>query len=247
MRILVTGANGFLGAHLVRALSGMADINVLTYVRGDELSSLYAKLTELDFIFHLAGVNRPKNKDDFLSSNVQLTADICKFLCVNEIRSTVYFSSSIHSEGSTNYGASKLAAENLLKELALENGNRIIVQKLPRIFGPGAKPNYNSVVATFCYAVVKDLPVTIDSPDLVIGLSYVEDWVSEMVQLTFNPDYDPKFVEYQISLKNLYNFFLQCKLRGGSCLDDFKSTLNNSLIKKLFTTYCYYEFQGKSI
>lgn len=232
MNVLITGAKGFLGTSLIKGLSGFPEINISTY-SGDSQESLFCKLLEADFIFHLAGVNRPKSFESYMVDNVQLTADIVKFLELNQISTPIYFSSSIHTEIFTEYGVSKMAGEVLFKDLSESNGNLIFCHRLARVFGPGAKPNYNSVVATFCHGLANDLPITVSNRENLIELIFVDDWVELMRNILSNYNCELKLPTYYISVGNLFDTLYAFKI----CSDTYSDSINADLINKLLITY----------
>jgi UDP-2-acetamido-2,6-beta-L-arabino-hexul-4-ose reductase len=236
MKVLVTGANGFLGTHLLKALSEKPDIHVLTYTRNDSLSALCNKLEDCDFIFHLAGVNRPKHDDEFLVSNVELTSEITHYLVKHNISSTIYFSSSIHADRTNPYGESKLKAEILFMDLSRKNGNKIINDRLPGIFGPGARPYYNSVVSTFCYAIANNQAVSISDRNNVIEISFIDDWVRRCLDILKVNDNVCKLISYQVNLGDLYDILMGFKKNQiPSCISN-----NKNFIESLYKTYQYY-------
>lgn len=237
MNILITGASGFLGTHLAERLAKNNGLNIFTYSRGDTQDTLFDNLRISEFIFHLAGVNRPENHSEFRISNVQLTSDIANFIQKNKLTAPVYFSSSIHSENISEYGMSKLAAEHLLTNLERNNGNKVIIQRLARIFGPKARPNYNSVVATFCHAIANNLELTISSRKNLIEMVYVDDWVNSMVSLLVNPSVQIKLPSYFIFLGDLYDVLINFKLG----FNPHSSRVDQELLVKLHATYNYYQ------
>lgn len=237
MKVLVTGANGFLGTHLVKALSEKPDIHVLTYTRNDNPSALFTKLEGSDFIFHLAGVNRPEHDDEFAVSNVQLTSEITYFLVKHRIASTIYFSSSIHADKLDCYGKSKMAAEILLTDLSKKNRNKIIIDRLPGMFGPGAKPYYNSVVSTFCYAIANNQAISISDRNNVIKISFVDDWLSRCLSILEADNGVYELTSYRVSLGDLYDILMGFKNNQiSSCVSD-----NKNLTECLRKTYFSYD------
>ncbi len=235
MKVLVTGANGFIGTHLVKALSEKFDIHVLTYTRNDNPKTLFAKLEDSDFIFHLAGVNRPDCHDEYVVSNVQLTSEITHFLIRNKIKSALYFSSSIHSNSLSDYGKSKLAAENLLKDLSLKNGNKIFINRLPGVFGPGVKPFYNSVVATFCKQVASGEKLQISDPLKVIQLLFIDDLIESLMHTITNQELIPYHPVNFISIKDLAS--LITSFGGGAQMEIMTNEYFLRCLRKTYESY----------
>jgi len=184
--VLVTGSEGFIGKNLLVRLAE----NSIKYVcfnkniSADELPNL---LKDVDFIFHLAGVNRPIDPADFARGNCELTS----FLC-NAIQNTgrpipVVFTSSIQAEADSDYGLSKRVAEDALVKLNAATDSPVYLYRLPNIFGKWTKPNYNSVVATFCHNISQDLPIRTDDPNKVISLTYIDDLLDEFIRVIKAP------------------------------------------------------------
>ncbi len=232
MKVLVTGANGFLGTHLVKCLTEMPNIDVLTYTRNDVPNSLYSKLVKADFIFHLAGVNRPKHNDEFFFSNIQLTSDITNFLCKHKIKSSIYFSSSVHADNLSNYGISKRRAEILIEDLSRKNGNKVFNVRLVGVFGPGGIPFYNSVVATFCKQIVCGENLLIFDPDKIIQLLYIDDLIESLRRTLLNQELMPYKPVNSISLKNLSSVITS--FRDGA---EVEININEYFLKCLKETY----------
>lgn len=179
LRILVTGANGFIGKNLLLRLSELPNIDVLTFVRGDNISCLPRLLAHADAIVHLAGVNRPLDDNLFSQVNHGLTLEICRALRNEFVASgrklPLILASSSQVEQNNPYGQSKLAAEAAVEALAAEIGNSCVAFRLPGVFGKWCKPNYNSVVATFCHNLARELPIHINDPSRVVRLVYIDD------------------------------------------------------------------------
>lgn len=175
MRILVTGADGFIGKNLVVHLQERPSVEVLRFVRGDSAADLAARVAEADFVYHLAGVNRPKDEAEFATGNCDLTRALCEAIRASGRKIPVVYTSSIQAERDNTYGSSKRGAEEALRALAQDCGQRVWIYRLPNVFGKWCRPNYNSAVATFCYNIVNDLPITINDPDASLRLVYVDD------------------------------------------------------------------------
>lgn len=181
MKILITGANGFVGKNLLVGLkqAGYNSADLLCYDVDNTEEQLADWVRQADFVVHLAGVNRPKNVDEFKTGNVDLTKRLCDMLLAGK-KSPILISSSIQVVLDNPYGASKLGAEMALEEYA-DKGGTAIVFRLPNVFGKWCRPNYNSAVATFCYNISHDLPITINNRDSEVWLVYVDDVVTSIV------------------------------------------------------------------
>jgi UDP-2-acetamido-2,6-beta-L-arabino-hexul-4-ose reductase len=183
MKVLVTGANGFIGKNLRLRLSELSGVDILTFVHEDRRSKLDFALESADAIIHLAGVNRPASSDLFDQVNAGFTQEICDGLLALGKSIPLLFASSAQAELDNPYGRSKIAAEHAVEKLAYNNRNPVAIYRLPGVFGKWCKPNYNSVVATFCYNKANDLPVTINDPTANIRLVYIDDVVSDFLSL----------------------------------------------------------------
>lgn len=181
MQIVITGADGFLARNLAVRLKerGHHDVGLVT--RNTPADALEALLSRAEFIFHLAGVNRPQDPSEFTSGNVDFTANVCKVLRRHGRQAPVVFSSSIQATLDSPYGRSKQAAEQVLLRHAAECGGPVHVYRLPNVFGKWARPNYNSAVATFCHNVARGLPIVVRDPAALLRLVYVDDAVDAFV------------------------------------------------------------------
>ena len=190
--VLITGANGFVGKNLQLHLAERADVRVRCFTRADDAAALPALLQEADFVFHLAGVNRPQDPTDFVAGNAGLTQDLCAALAAELQRSgrrvPVVFASSTQAAQPNPYGESKRAAEDALFALQRRHGVLVHVFRLPNVFGKWAKPNYNSAVATFCHNLARGLPIQINNPSSPLTLVYVDDVVDRFLQLLDGAD-----------------------------------------------------------
>jgi UDP-2-acetamido-2,6-beta-L-arabino-hexul-4-ose reductase len=151
MKVLITGANGFIGKNLVTRLRERMGTEVLTLMRSDDEKAWQALLNKADAVIHLAGENRPTNLAAFEEGNTDLTRRLCQTFQSLAKCTPVLFSSSTQAEQSNPYGRSKRAAEEVLAKLTQSNGNPVVIYRLPGVFGKWCRPNYNSVVATFCH------------------------------------------------------------------------------------------------
>ncbi len=181
MNLLITGANGFIGKNLVAWLAQQPDVTLFLFDVQNTRAELDAWLAQADFIFHLAGVNRPQTEAEFTAGNVDLTAQICARLMELGRAVPLVLSSSIQAELDNPYGISKRQAEEVVKRYAEQTGARVIIYRLPNVFGKWCRPNYNSVVATFCYNLAHDLPITISDPARELSLVYIDDVVEAFV------------------------------------------------------------------
>ena len=192
MKVLITGADGFVGKNLRLHLGERNDVHVTAFTRADDLTDLPGLVAETDFVFHLAGVNRPEDPREFIRGNADLTQEICR--CVGAVAEasgkkipTIY-TSSIQAGRDNPYGQSKLVAEEALWQLASSHQVAVYVFRLPNVFGKWCKPNYNSAVATFCHNIARDLPIQVNDPAATVTLVYVDDVIERFVQLMDGSD-----------------------------------------------------------
>jgi UDP-2-acetamido-2,6-beta-L-arabino-hexul-4-ose reductase len=187
MRVLVTGAKGFIGRNLVTVLSEQRVFSVLEFNRGDDISALPRLVASSDVVVHLAGENRPLDEASFVAVNSELTRELCDSVeaVVRREGRTVplVLASSIQAERINPYGLSKLAAEQHVKQLSERCGNPAAIYRLPGVFGKWCRPNYNSVVATFCHNIARGLEVTANDVAQPLRLVYVDDVVESIVRL----------------------------------------------------------------
>lgn len=177
-RILITGGRGFLGRNLAAHLLERKDCETTIFDHKDSVENLRNSLFRADVVFHLAGVNRPKDPIEFKRGNAGLTEQMCQILRENRWSPKIVFSSSTQAELDNAYGVSKREAETALKQFALETGACVRIYRLKNLFGKWCRPNYNSVTATFCHNIANDLPITISDPAREVELSYVDDVVA---------------------------------------------------------------------
>ena len=175
MRIVITGAQGFIGANLRIRLREIGYDDVVGVTRATSDQELAAALAAADFVFHLAGVNRPQKESEFVTGNLEFTERLCDMLAASGRLTPVVFSSSTQAALDNSYGRSKRAAEDALLGYARRSGAPVYIFRLTNVFGKWARPNYNSAVATFCYNVVHGLPITVNDPAARLRLVYIDD------------------------------------------------------------------------
>ncbi len=180
--VLVTGARGFIGKNLVVALNRKDDVRLFSYARNDDPDKLQDALLKADIVFHLAGVNRPVNDEEFFLGNTCFTQDMVNFLQAHRKIPKIILSSSIQATLDNPYGRSKKAAEDALIKYHNVTGAPIAIYRLPGVFGKWSRPNYNSVVATFCHNIAREMEITISDPDHEIELVYIDDVVMEFLR-----------------------------------------------------------------
>ncbi len=175
MKILVTGANGFVGKNLVCELRNRGYENLYLYDIDTEESLMDSFTKDCEFVFHLAGVNRPKEEKEFMEGNFGFTSILLASLKKHNNICPVLITSSIQAALDNPYGKSKKAGEDLLFSYRDETGAPVYVYRLPNVFGKWCQPNYNSAVATFCYNIARDLPIKVNDPEVVMNLVYIDD------------------------------------------------------------------------
>jgi UDP-2-acetamido-2,6-beta-L-arabino-hexul-4-ose reductase len=177
MNMLITGSKGFIGSNLAVHLKQEANFRILEFSKESNSQDLAALLAEADAVFHLAGVNRPQTEQEFTTENVDLTSQLCDHLLSIKRAVPIFFTSSIQAELDNPYGSSKRQAEEVLTGYAQASGARVVIFRLANVFGKWCRPNYNSVVATFCHNIARDLPITISDPGREVEFIHVDDVV----------------------------------------------------------------------
>lgn len=184
---LVTGAEGFIGKHLIEALRRTQAFRTIAVVRATPPAELAAGLREADIVFHLAGANRPADPGEFATVNAGLTRTICTILREAGSTPQLVFSSSIQAELDNPYGRSKREAEAVLADWSQETGGSVVVFRFKNVFGKWCRPNYNSVTATFCHNIAHGLPIEISDPARDIDLVYIDDVIAHLVAAVSRP------------------------------------------------------------
>ncbi len=240
MNVLVTGSNGFIGKNLVVRLNEL-DMHVITYTRENSIQDLPDLIKKSDFIIHLAGENRPVDEKDFDTVNAGLTESICESVRSVGKKIPILLASSIQAAFDNIYGKSKLDAELIVKRLESDIGNPVYICRLPGVFGKWCRPNYNSVVATFCHNISHNLPIQVSNPSFKLSLVYVDDVVEEFVRIIQGRQDNKKELsvqpEYKIKLGDLAT---QIKLfrKGRDSL--ISERVGDGFIRKLYSTYVSY-------
>lgn len=180
--VLITGARGFIGRNLVAHLRCRQDVRVFGYDLDNTEVELRDWAGQADVVFHLAGVNRPQRPEEFETGNVGFTRRLCEVLASRGSKVHLIVSSSIQAELDNPYGRSKRRAEEVLREFAGRTGSRVSIFRLKNVFGKWCRPNYNSVVATFCHHIANDLPIQIDDPSRWVELVHIDDVVAAFLQ-----------------------------------------------------------------
>lgn len=187
MKVLVTGADGFIGKNLRVALGGRDGFDVLTITRTNSDQELVDAVAAADTVIHLAGVNRPQDPAEFAAGNGDFTARLVDLLATSGRVIPVAFASSIQAERENLYGASKRAAEAHLRRYANTSGAAVGLYRLANVFGKWSRPNYNSAVATFCHNIARGLPIQVNDPAATVQLVYIDDVIAELLRFIDAP------------------------------------------------------------
>lgn len=242
-KIVITGANGFVGRNFFDKISDKSEFKIESITRADNQDQVLKKIDNADFIFHLAAVNRPKSIEDIDIDNVKLTESILHM--VKAISKNVVFilSSSTQATMSNAYGLSKLKAENILHEITPGTKITSIIYRFPGLFGKWCRPNYNSVVATYCFNIIRGLPIVINDPNHLLKLVYIDDVIEDFVDILFKKPLPGEVIHRDIGPINSVKLdLLAVRIREFDQLYKVgeKPILMNEFDKKLYFTFLSY-------
>jgi UDP-2-acetamido-2,6-beta-L-arabino-hexul-4-ose reductase len=239
MKLLITGSKGFIGKNLIAELKNKGYTDLLEFDKDTDEKLLECYTKECDFVFHLAGVNRPKDEKEFMEGNFGFTSKLLDMLRKHKNKAPILITSSIQAKLDNPYGQSKKSGEDLLFDYSKETGVEVYVYRLANLFGKWSRPNYNTVVATFCYNIARDIEIQINNQDAEMTLCYIDDVLEEFTKvLDGKPIKEEEFcivpVNYQITLGELAK-----KIKGfkDSRKDLSIPIMKDELTKKLYSTY----------
>ncbi len=242
MKILVTGAKGFIGKNLIAELRNREYDDIFDFDKDTDLKLLDEYCKHSDFVFHLAGVNRPKEQSEFMEGNFGFTTVLLDTLKKYDNKCPIMISSSIQAELNNPYGESKKAGENLLLDYSKETGSKVLIYRFPNVFGKWCRPNYNSAVATFCHNIAQDMPIKVNDPSVLMNLVYIDDVVEELINALENKENrDGEFctvpVEHKVALGEIVELIESFK---NSREDRSIPDMSDAFTKKLYSTYLSY-------
>ena len=242
MKILITGAKGFVGRNLVVELRNQGFQDLLEYDVDTNPALLDGYAASCEFVFHLAGVNRPKEQEEFMTGNFGFTSQLLDALKKHDNKAPVLITSSTQAAFDNPYGQSKKAGEDLIFQYGKDHGIKVFVFRLPNVFGKWCRPNYNSAVATFCHNIAHGLPIQVNDPNVVMNLVYVDDVVASFIDKLKNgkPDsaiYSEVTPVHTIKLGEIVELINSFKTsRETLQVPD----MGDAFTKKLYSTYLSY-------
>jgi len=242
MKILVTGAKGFVGKNLIAELRNRGYVDILECDIETSSATLDEYTQQCEFVYHLAGVNRPIDEKEFMEGNFGFTSELLERLKKHHNKAHVIITSSIQAKFDNPYGISKRAGEDLMFSYKKETGAKVLVYRLPNVFGKWCRPNYNSAVATFCNNIANGLPIQVNDPTVVMNLVYIDDVVHEFInalegQENKKDSFHYVETEYTIQLGKIVDLISSFKAsRESKNIPD----MSDDFTKKLYSTYLSY-------
>jgi UDP-2-acetamido-2,6-beta-L-arabino-hexul-4-ose reductase len=239
MTILVTGAHGFIGKHLVARLREL-DRRFVEVTRSTSAEQLVEEARKASFVFHLAGVNRPKLEAEFVAGNVDYTESLCAELAKQSRPVPLVYASSIQAAADNAYGRSKRAGEEIAIDYGRRTGSPVYVLRLPNVFGKWCKPHYNSAVATFCHQIARGLPITVNDPAAPLRLTYIDDLVDNLTALlsaTTKPGSVDVAPIYETTVGAVVSILQEFELSRSSLVT---ARVGQGLTRALYSTYVSY-------
>lgn len=241
MKVLVTGARGFIGKNLICKLEELKSYEVISIDVDNSKEELKNAVKNANFIFHLAGVNRPKKDEDFKKGNAELTEEIVNILKENNKNTPILITSSIQADLDNLYGVSKKLAEESLLNYSENTGAKVYIYRLPNVFGKWCRPNYNSAIATFCNNIAKGEEIWISDRNKEMTLVYIDDVVNSFINILEGTNkqcgYIKVEVEYNITLGEIVDLINSFKESRKNLQI---ANMDNEFIKKLYSTYLSY-------
>jgi len=242
LKILVTGSNGFIGKNLVAELRNQEYEDIFQYDIESTEEELNRYARDAEFIFHLAGINRPNDKEEFMKGNFGFTSVLLEKLKHYNNNCPIMISSSIQAEINNAYGISKKAGEDLIFNYEKETNSRVLVYRFPNVFGKWCRPNYNSAVATFSYNIANELPIKVNDPNAELKLVYIDDLVKELINaLKGNENKKDNYCyvdpTYKVKLGYIVDLLYSFK---ESRNNRFINNMKDSFTKKLYSNYLSY-------
>lgn len=242
MKILVTGAKGFVGKNLICELKNRGYEEIYEYDIDSTHDELEAYCKDTEFVFHLAGVNRPKDEKEFMEGNFGFTSELLSELKKSGNKAPILITSSTQAALDNPYGKSKKAGEELIFTYGKENDVNVYVYRLTNVFGKWCRPNYNSAVATFCNNIANNLPIVVNDPSVIMKLIYIDDVMDEFINALCGKanivnGYGTVPVEHTIELGKISELIYSFKESRSNCT---VPNLSNEFEKKLYSTYLSY-------
>ncbi len=242
MKILITGSKGFVGRNLVAELHNRGFNDLLKYDIDSDPNLLDAYTQNCEFVFHLAGVNRPKEQSEFMEGNFGFTSTLLDSLKKHQNKAPILITSSTQATLDNPYGRSKKAGEDLLFQYGKENNVEVYIYRLPNVFGKWCRPNYNSAVATFCHNIANDIPIQVNDPNVTMNLVYIDDVVNSFIENLQKLGHNTKQFStidtvHTIQLGEIVDLIFSFKeSRANLQVPD----MSDAFTKKLYSTYLSY-------